>query len=144
MCPHGSNYYNCERKGPMRDEATGGVSARPVNGFNYHGWWGAREKIDGSDLAAIMVTLQARLIPDNVDLPDDRPKARFLMQVGADYYRSDDTADTVLPAVGLSRVRLLTSQWQSYSMTTFSDVGVQEPGGGISEQAFREDPPPLD
>jgi len=144
MCPHGSNYYNCERKGPMRDEATGGVSARPVVGFNYHGWWGSREKIDGSDLAAIMVTLQARLIPDNVDLPDDRPKAKFLMQVGADYYRSDNTADTVLPAVGLSRVRLLSSQWQSYSMTTFSDVGTQEPGGGISEAAFREDPPPLD
>jgi hypothetical protein len=144
MCPHGSNYYHCEREGPLREEASGGVSARPANGFNYHGWWGSREKIDGSDLAAIMVTLQARLIPDNVDLPDDRPKAKLMMQVGADYYRSDAKADTVLPAVGLSRVRLLSSQWQSYSMTTFSDVGKQEPGGGISEKAFREDPPPLD
>ncbi len=144
ICPHGSNYYHCERKGELRKEASGGVSARPINNFNFHGWWGSREKIDGADLAAIMVTLQARLIPDQLDKPDDRPKAKMLMQVGADYYRRDDSADTVLPAVGLSRVKFLTSQWQSYTMTTFSDVGIQEPGGGISEKDFRANPPPLD
>lgn len=144
LCPQGSNYFHCERTGVVRSEASGGVSALPIAGYNLHGWWGGRESINGPDIAAIVVTLQARLIQDNLQAADDRSRARYLVQAGADYYPTNGSAETVLPAVGISRAKLLSNEWQSFSMTTLSDVGKQEPGGGITASELRANPPPLD
>jgi hypothetical protein len=36
------------------------------------------------------------------------------------------------------------NDWQAFNLFTFSDVGEQDPGGGISEAEFRRAPPPLE
>ncbi len=142
-CAQASNYFECPLSGDVRKEAEG-VSALPLAGHNLHGWWGSREYVEGWDIAAVVVTLQARLGVHATNGVDDRSKARYLVQVGADYYPSDGSPEAVLPAVGISRAKLLTSEWQSISMTTLSDVGKQEPGGGITAAELRASPPPLD
>src|SRR5690606_11230903 len=135
----------CPQSGQVRDEPAGGVSTLPRSGLNLHGWWGGREHVDGSDIAALVITLQARLMADAVSGVDDRSQARYLIHVGGDYYpNGSGSADTVLPGVGVARAKLLTYEWQSFSMTTLGDVGKQEPGGGITSAELQQNPPPLD
>ena len=131
-----------------RVNSDGSVEIKPPSDSSlaWHGWWTlGRLPIDAADIDAVFVTVQARLIVDNPSLPDDRSAARLLSQVGGDYYI--DTATNwpgAQPAAGVSRAKLVTNEWQSFSMVTFSDVGIQEPGGGITQAAFRAAPPPLE
>ena len=114
--------------------------------YAWHGWWDrGRVAIEPQDLAAVFVTVQARLVQDDPALPDDRTRARLLVQVGADYYYDEKWRWTVgAPGVGTSRSKLVKNEWQAFNLFTFSDVGEQDPGGGISEAEFRRVPPPLE
>ncbi len=131
-----------------RTNGDGSSEIKPPADANYawHGWWARnRVPIDPTDIAALFVTLQARLVVDDPKLPDDRAKARYLVQIGNDYYK--DTSTTwkfIVPSAMTARSKRVTNDWQAFSATTFSDVGRQEPGGGITEAAFRADPPPLE
>ncbi len=55
-----------------------------------------------------------------------------------------EPSDIYLPGVGVSRAKLVTKDWRSFNFMTFSDVGNQDPGGGISEAEMRNNPPPLE
>lgn len=129
----------------------GVMSVRPPNGdLHFHGWWNGRTLPAPADIAAIHITLQARLAIHNAALPDDRSVARYLVQVGGDYYPDASLSipafapDYWNPGIGLSRSKLVGNGWQSYSFTTIN-VGVQDPGGAsISEAELRSAPPPLD
>lgn len=143
-CPQSSSYYACNGPQDMRAEADGGMSVRAIAGYNFHGWFGGRKAISGGDIAAVHVTMQARVIVNNAAQADDRSKAQYLMHVGADYYPIDGTAGTIVPAVAISRAKQLSTSWQSISMATLTDAGIQEPGGGISTSELRASPPPLD
>jgi hypothetical protein len=90
-----------------------------------------------------VVSLEARLILDDDSRDDDRDAARYLLHVGADYYPTDAPPEEMLPSVGVSRAKMVTNDWQTFGMSTLSDVGRQEPGGGITEEELRADPPPL-
>jgi hypothetical protein len=135
----------------IRTEAGGTVSVRPAGGNNaFHGWCCGAQPINPPDVAAVFVTMQVRLSLDNPALPDDRARARYLVKVGADYYptartRIEEFAPTGYnPGVGMSRFKLISSQWQSISFATL-DVAVQDPpGGAITEGEFRSAPPPLE
>jgi hypothetical protein len=131
-----------------RTRPGGSVEIKPPADPKYawHGWWDrGRVAIDPQDLAAVFVTVQARLVPDDPALPDDRASARLLLQVGADYYYDEKWRWTVgAPGVGTSRSKLVKNDWQAFNLFTFSDVGEQDPGGGISEAEFRRAPPPLE
>jgi hypothetical protein len=127
--------------------ATSSTIKVPENrGYWWHGWWGAgRVAIDPYDIAAMFVTVQARMVVADTSRPDDRARAQVGLQVGADYYLTTSSIypEAYAPAVGIARTKRITNDWQAFNMTTFSDVGVQDPGGGISEAAFRAAPPPL-
>jgi hypothetical protein len=145
FCPHGSNYLHCTGGDNKRSESDGGgISIKPMAGNDYHGWYGGRTAINGADIKAVFVTLQSRLLVDSAANGDDRDNARYLFDVGADYYPEMGPSQIYLPGVGVSRAKLITNNWRSFSFTTFSDVGNQDPGGGISEAEFRSNPPPLD
>jgi hypothetical protein len=143
QCDQGSNYFECPQVGNISRNSEG-ASSLPLSGLNLHGWWGGREPINGGDIAAIVATLQARLITDPDRGGDDRSKAKYLIHVGADYYSRNAPPDAVLPSVGISRAKLVTNDWQTFALSTLNDVGKQEPGGGISEAELRRNPPPLD
>jgi hypothetical protein len=131
-----------------RTNADGSVEIKPPSDTSlaWHGWWNnGRVVIDPTDIQALLFTLQARLTVDNPGITDDRARSQYLVQVGADYYRDQNWSWTVpAPGVGTSRSKLVKNEWQAFSLFTFTDVGVSEPGGGITEAAFRRNPPPLD
>jgi hypothetical protein len=117
---------------------------KPRWGQDLHGWYGRREAIQGWDIKAVFVTMQARLVVDNPWLADDRWRARYLFDVGADYYPELANSSVFLPGVGVSRAKLIRSDWQSFNFVTLNDVGKQEPGGGIASSELWNNPPPLD
>jgi hypothetical protein len=130
-----------------RTNADGSVEIAPPasSGHAWHGWWDlGRVPIEPTDIAAVFVTLQARLVVDDARKPDDRDKARLLLWTGVDYYLDGKTNWTAPnPGAVASRSKRITSEWQAFNAMTFSDVGAQEPGGGITEAEFRRKPPPL-
>ena len=142
QCDQGSNYFPCPQQARVQEDGDS-ASTLPLTNLNLHGWWGAREPIEGWDAAAIVVSLQARLVKDREDGVDDRAKAKYLLHVGADFYPNDAPPDRILDAVGISRAKLVTNDWQTFALTTLNDVGLQEPGGGISSAELRANPPPM-
>jgi hypothetical protein len=116
-------------------------------GYFWHGWWGAgRLTVDPYDIEALFVTVQARMVVADTSQVDDRAQAQVGLQVGADYYLDSTTvyAESYAPAVGIARTKNITNEWQSFSYTTLSDVGGQQPGGGITEAVLRAAPPPME
>ena len=142
QCDQGSNYFHCPQQAQVQDDGDR-ASTLPLSNLNLHGWWGGREPIESWDMAAMVISLEARLTKDSNGGVDDRSKAKYLLHVGADYYPTNASYDRILEAVGVSRAKLVTSDWQTFSFSTLGDVGLQEPGGGISSKALRENPPPL-
>jgi hypothetical protein len=131
-------------------EAGGIASVKPPGGaMVFHGW-GAKHAIDAPDMKCLFVTVQARLAVSDGETSDDRALAKYLIHVGADYY---PTATTTLsafapasynPGVGVSRSKLVTSEWRAFNFATVG-VGVEDPGGAsISEAELRAAPPPLE
>jgi hypothetical protein len=135
----------------LRTESDGSTSVLPPGGnLLFHGWGGGIQAINGSDVGALFVTLQARLIKNNASGTDDRAKAKYLIHVGGDYYPTVSTRVTDLapayyfPGIGTSRAKLVKSEWQAFNFSTI-DVGVEDPGGGVMTEAqLRAAPPPLE
>lgn len=145
FCRKGGNYQNCFGGNNTRTESSGGLSFKPDRSNDFHGWFGNRSQfINGWDIKAVMVTFQSRLIIDNPANGDDRARARYLLNIGADYYPGSSGTPGYLPSVGMSRAKMLKKYWQPYTMMTFSDRGAQEPGGGVTEAQFRANHPGLD
>jgi hypothetical protein len=145
FCAKGGNYQNCYGGNNTRSESSGGLSFKPNGNNDFHGWFGNRSQyINGWDIKAVMVTFQSRLIVDNPAYGDDRARARYLLNIGADYYPTSSGTPGYLPSVGMSRAKMLKDYWQPFTMMTFSDRGVQDPGGGVTEAQFRGNHPTFD
>ncbi len=81
------------------------------------------------------MTVQARLILDGPSGPDDRAQARYLLDVGADYWQSltaqwDNWETNGDAAIG--RFKYVGSEWRAFNMTT------------LSGEELQANPPPLD
>jgi|GEM_PF-514725 len=118
----------------MRQEADGSISITAGDGFNFHFWPSSgRAAINPEDIAGIFTTVQARLIVDNPALPDDRAQARYLLSMGADYWR-DLTAEwdgfRTNGDVAIGRFKYVTVEWQAFNMTS------------LSAEMIRQNPPP--
>jgi hypothetical protein len=126
-------------------ETSSTISMGQDSRYFWHGWWDAGVKgIDGWDIGAFFVTVQARLVVADESRGDERGRAELGLQVGADYYLETSTDYAgIAPNIGISRTKKLTSDWQAFNYTTLSDVGTQIPGGGIPESELRASPPPL-
>jgi hypothetical protein len=135
----------------LRNESDGSTSVLPPSGnLVFHGWGGGITDVNGADVGALFITMQARLVKNNESGQDDRARAKYLVHVGGDYYpdRSTRTSDLApayyYPGIGVSRAKLVTNDWQAFSFTTI-DVGVEDPGGGVMTEAqLRAAPPPLE
>lgn len=133
----------------LRRNSDGSVSLKPHNGNRVFHGWGNVVNFAASDLKALVVTTQARLIVDDTSKADDRSKAKYLIHVGADYYpeastRVNETAPAYyFPGVGLSRAKYVNNNWRAFNFATI-DAGKPEPGGSISTAELRSNPPPLE
>lgn len=100
------------------------------------------------DIAAVFTTVQARLVLDDPNGPDQRERAVWLLQSGADYYPSPQThaKEAVPPGVGLSRSKRVTSQWQTFNFASLANARQDYPGPSrsLSLRVFLSNPPPLE
>jgi len=107
-----------------RVEASGGISATtgygPSEGRCYHFWPRDRAVIDPQDIDGIYVTLEARLIIDNPELPDDRHLARYILNVGADYWTTETEGTNSNEAIGLGRFKYVATYWRHFNFCTVS------------------------
>lgn len=127
-----------ESANPRRSGEHGTVSIKPRSGYAVHGWWDkGRVEMDGADIKNIAVSMQARLVLDDPQGPDDRAKARFLVQTGADYWPDRQTTLHAFapaqynPGVGFGRFKLAGTEWQAFNFTT------------MPPEQIESDPPPL-
>ncbi len=118
-----------------RVEKDGSISVTCGSGYNYHFWPNSgRITIPVNDVAGCYVTVKARLVVDDVNKPDDRDKAKYLMSVGGDWWLSltapwdnfKTNAD-----IGIGRFRFITSEWKSFNMYS------------VPADTLRKNPPPF-
>ncbi len=133
--------------------ADGSATIQPgAGGMAFHGWCcGLRGLPNPTDVGAVHVTMQARVVPNPYNRADDRSRARYLLHVGADYYPSAAeinvnmfTPSPYNPGVGVSRAKLLTANWQPVSMTTLTIPRKDAPSLTLSADQLRAAPPPME
>jgi len=135
---------NKQENATIRNESDGGVSVIADGIYCFH-FWVSRAPIDPTDIAGIFTTIQARLIIDDPNKPDDRDLARFILNMGADYWRNmvvnpietdcekatDARNDQNNCSVGHGRFKYVSNEWKSFNMIT------------VPEEEVRKNPPPL-
>lgn len=119
----------------LRTEPDGSVSVVPAGaGYNFHFWNPGRTPIDSNDIVGVFTTVQARLVVDDPDQPDDRVQARLILSVGADYWATMEAEWnywTTNADIGIGKFKWVTTQWQPFNMHT------------MTPEELRENPPPL-
>ncbi|WP_298545559.1 hypothetical protein [uncultured Aquimarina sp.] len=112
----------------IRDESNngGGISSTLRSGFNFHFWPNKnRISIDPNDIAGVWVSMESRLVVNEINKPDDRRNARMMLSAGADYW-SSLTAEwdqwKTNGDIGIGRFRYITEKWQVFNMHTLSDA----------------------
>jgi hypothetical protein len=121
-----------------RYEATGGISLKPSYPYFNHGY-GNAASISGSDVRAVAVSMDFRVIISDLSKPDDRAAARYVVNAGADYYPGNGQNWSLgyAPGVGQGRFLIATPDWRQASML----VPVARYGATLEE--MRTNPPPL-
>lgn len=118
-----------------RKENDGSISVKAGDGYNFHFWAPNRVLINPDDIAGIFITVQAKLVVDNPDQPDDRLQARYLLEIGGDYwlnlYAKWDYLKTNQD-IGMGRFKYVTTDWKAFNMHT------------LSAEKILQNPPPID
>lgn len=124
---------NVSKPANLRTESGGGLSVKLEKGYNFHFYPTHRATINPKDVAGIFTTVKARLIVDEAVKADDRPLARYLLSVGADYWQQDAQWNNFKTNgdAGIGRFKYITPVWQSFSMST------------LSGKVLQKSPPPL-
>jgi hypothetical protein len=118
----------------VRTETDGSISVKPLSGdcSHFYAPW-PRIPITGSTWVGVVVVADIRLILDNAGGTDDRANAKYLVNIGADYYPSTQGAGIENnPGIAGSKFKYATSSWRSVSMTT------------LTSAQLTANPPPID
>lgn len=123
------------KEADIRSEAEG-ISVKLESNYNFHYWPSTgRAEVDPNDIAGVFTTMQARLIVDDPDKPDDRSEARYLLSMGADYWLDMEAQWDDLKTngdVAIGKFKYVTPEWQAFNMIS------------LSAEELRENPPPLE
>ncbi len=99
-------------------EGDGGISASMVTGYNLHFWPATgRGAVNASDVGAVYVTYQARLIGPNAG------SARYLANAGADWWLDASAGWPNNAQVGQGRFMYLSASWQAFDFYTGGAYG---------------------
>jgi hypothetical protein len=122
----------------VRKETDGGISVKPVYP-NFHHGWGNAKSINPQDVRAVFATIDFRLGIDNTSKPDDRALAKYVVDVGADYYPDMQLKWSLgyAPGVGNGRMLLATPNWRTATLL------VPNKNYGSTLDEMRTNPPPL-
>jgi hypothetical protein len=122
----------------LRLEKDGSVSLLPQYPHFLHGW-GSGHEINARDIGAAFAAMEFRLIIDDHGKKDDRNVARYVVDVGADYYpdMSLHWSLDYAPGMGNGRMLLVREYWRTASLL------IANPNYGITFEDLRRNPPPL-
>jgi len=127
---------NSSMPADIRPEEDGSISVKTSEGYNFHFWPpSGRVIIAQQDIAGVFVTIQARLVIDDFNKPDDRVQARYLLGAGGDYWLSQNAVWFFWKTnndIAIGRFKYVTSDWQAFNMTT------------LSTDELQYNPPPLE
>lgn len=115
----------------------GTISVTAGGGYCFHFYPDPRASIDPSDIGAVVVVYQARLIMADPSKTDDRSSAHFVADAGADYYPGLTGNCPVgdnggCPGVAIGKMKYVTNDWRSFAMTT------------ATQSQLTSNPPPVD
>jgi hypothetical protein len=121
----------------LRHDGKSGVSMVPAYPLFLHGWGTART-IDPADVAAAFAAMEFRLIVDDARKHDDRHLARYVVDVGADYYPDEALRWSLgyAPGVGNGRMLLARRNWRTATLL------VANKDHGVTLESLRHSPPP--
>lgn len=126
---------NINKPADIRKESDGSISVKAGQGYNFHFWSAnGRVSIDPNDVDGIFTTVQARLVTDNPQQPDDRSTARYLLSMGGDYWLNLTTQWDQWATngdIGIGKFKYVTPNWQAFNMITLSPTKI------------RQNPPPI-
>ncbi len=130
----------------LRAESDGGVSTDMTAGYNFHFWpTGGRAALpNASDIGAVFTTVQARLVLDNPAGPDNRGQARYLANIGGDWWRTPTIGfgdGSNNPGIGQGRFMYLSSSWSAIHFYTGGPVASAP--GSWTEAQLAASPPPV-
>jgi hypothetical protein len=131
-------YLSSENDAIVRPEPDGGLSVVPAYPTFLHGW-GHGRPIVAQDIGATFAAIEFRLVLSDAKAADDRDLARYVVDVGADYYPdmklqwSRDYA----PGIGNSRMLLATRDWRTATLL------VPNKDKDVTYDVLREHPLPL-
>lgn len=118
---------NVHKPADIRYEQDGSISVKAGEGYNFHFWPPDRASINPNDIAGIVTSVQARLIIDDPQQPDDRTEARYLLNMGGDYWESLNAQWdywTTNGDIGQGKFKYVTSEWQYFTMNTLSPAEI--------------------
>ncbi|MGY5450382.1 hypothetical protein ACVFI8_05480 [Agarivorans sp. MS3-6] len=108
----------------LKDELVAS-SVAMTEGYNFHFWpkYSGRKSISESRIAGVISVVAARLVMDDINGPDNRDQAQYLMSVGSDYWL-DKQANwqqwSTNGDVGIGRFSRINNQWQWFTMHSLS------------------------
>jgi len=120
-------------------EPDGGTSVRPVYPNFYHGYGHPKAIATPSDVRAVFAAMDFRLVVADSSKPDDRSKAKYVVDAGADYYPDANMHWSLgyAPGVGNGRYLLATPNYRTASLI------VPNTGMGATMTELKSNPPPL-
>jgi hypothetical protein len=112
-----------------RVEPDGGISVTAGDGYNFHFWTTTgRSEINPDDIKGVFVTLQARLVLEDITKADDRTTAKYLLGVGGDYWLSLTAAWDWFRTNGdiaIGRMKYVKKNWQAFNMCTLTEADLR-------------------
>ncbi|HEY9770125.1 MAG TPA: hypothetical protein V6C71_16825 [Coleofasciculaceae cyanobacterium] len=122
---------NASKSADIRYEKNDSISVKAGKGYNFHFWpTTGRVSIDPKNVAGIYTAVQARLVIDNPRLADDRSKARYLLGMGGDYWKSLnaqwDSSWTTVGDIGIGKFKYVKKRWRTFTMTTLSATQISQ------------------
>lgn len=115
----------------------GSIAVKLADGYCYHFWTSTgMSKINPRDIGGVFTTVQARVVVDNPERPDDTASARYLLNMGGDYWRYVGAPyaglDVNNVGIAIGRFKFVGSTWKAFNMST------------LTEAQLRSNPPPLE
>jgi hypothetical protein len=122
-----------------RTETTGGYSVKPVYPYFHHGYGTGYTIANPEDIRAVYVAMDFRLVVDDPNKADDRGMAKYVVDVGADYYPGQGLSWGVgyAPGIGNGRYLLVTNDWRTGTLL------VPNPLLGATMDEMRLNSPPM-
>lgn len=122
-----------------RAESTGGYSVKPAYPYFHHGYGKTYSIPNPADIRAVYIAMDFRLVADDPKKVDDRSKARYVVDAGADYYPGQKQTWGVgyAPGIGNGRYLLATSNWRTATLLVPNKLL------GATLKELRMTPPPM-